>query len=74
MAKLCSTEDLLGQDDMELLVWHHRLDHCYFKYLNRLSKRGIISSKIINIRKSRLVSSICLKSPTRGHVGPKVNA
>ena len=27
MYKLCSTKDLLGRDERELLVWHHRLNH-----------------------------------------------
>ena len=46
MAKLWSTEDLLGQYERELLVWHHRLKHCSFKYLIILSKRLIIPWKI----------------------------
>ena len=27
MATLWSTEDLLGQDEREILVWHHRMKH-----------------------------------------------
>ena len=31
MAKLWSTEKLLGWEDMEFLVWHHRMKNCSFK-------------------------------------------
>ena len=41
----------MGRDERELLVSHHRMNHCSFKYLIRLSKRGIIPRKLINIRK-----------------------
>ena len=33
MEKMWSTEEILGQDKREILVWHHRLNHFYFKYL-----------------------------------------
>ena len=52
MAKLWSTENILGRDNMELLVWHHMINHCSLKSLLRLSKRGVIPrkySKIIKI-------------------------
>ena len=52
MAKLWSTEELLGWDKRELLVWHHIPSHFSFKSLLRASKRGIIPrnlSKIINL-------------------------
>ena len=42
MAKLWSTNDLIGQDSIEILVWHIRLKHCTLKSLLILSKRGII--------------------------------
>ena len=42
MAKLWSTKYLLVQDERGLLVWYHILNHCSFKSLLRLSKRGII--------------------------------
>ena len=51
MAKMCSTENLLGRDGREFLVWHHRLNHCYFKYLLRLPKRSIIPRKLSRIIK-----------------------
>ena len=51
MAKLWSTENILGRDEREILVFHHRLNHCYLKSLLRLSKRGIIPRNISNIRK-----------------------
>ena len=51
MAKLWSTKELMGQDKREILVWHYRLNHCYFKSLIRISKRGLIPKNIINIRK-----------------------
>ena len=51
MDKLWSTEDLLGRDEREILLWHHRLNHCSFKSLIRLYERGIISRKLINIIK-----------------------
>ena len=50
MAKLWLTEDLWGQDDRELLVWHHMMNHLSFKYLLRLSKRGIIPRNLSNVR------------------------
>ena len=51
MAKIFSTEDPLGQDKREFLVWRHRLNHCYFKSLFRLSNRGIITREISKFRK-----------------------
>ena len=50
MAKLWSTEDILGWDEGDLLVWHHRLNHRSLKYLLRLSKRGIITRKLSKVR------------------------
>ena len=50
MAKLWSTKDLLVQDDMELVVWHYRLNHCSFKTFLRLSKRRIIPKNIRRVR------------------------
>ena len=50
--KLFSTKDLLVWDDRKLLVWNHRLNHCYFKSLLRLYKRVIIlrnTSKAIRL-------------------------
>ena len=49
MAKLCSTEEILGRDETELLVWYHMLKHYPFKYIFRLSKRGIITRKLSRI-------------------------
>ena len=69
-----STEELLGQDKREILVWHHRLNHWYFKYLLRLSNRRIITRKFSKVRKYLLVLPNYLESPTRGHEGPKLNA
>ena len=51
MAKLWSTEDLLGQEERELLVWHHMMNHCFFKYPLRLSNRRIIPNNISKIIK-----------------------
>ena len=51
MANILSTRDLLGQDYREILVWHHRMNHCSLKFLLIISKRGLIPRKIINIRK-----------------------
>ena len=51
MAKLWSTEDLLGWDERDLLVWYSRMNHCTLNLLIRLLKRGIIPRKLINIRK-----------------------
>ena len=51
MDKLWSTEDILVQDERDLLVWHHRLNHCSLKSLIRLSKRGVIPRKLRKIRK-----------------------
>ena len=50
MAKLWSTKDILGRDEREILVWYQSLNHFPFKSLIRLSKRGIISRKLSNIR------------------------
>ena len=36
---MISTKDLWGMDEREILVWHHRMNRCFFKYLIRLSKR-----------------------------------
>ena len=73
MTKLWSTNDLLGWDERELLVWHHRMNHCYFKNLIRLSKRRIISRNLIKISPPPLVLPEYLEIPTRGHGGPKEN-
>ena len=51
MAKLWSAGGLLGRDKREFLVWHHRLIHCNFKPLLRLSKRGIIPRKLRRVIK-----------------------
>ena len=51
MTKLWSNEDLLGLDERELLVEHHRMYHCSFKYLLRLSKRWVIPRKLSKTRK-----------------------
>ena len=59
MAKLCSTEYLLVQDEREILVWHHRLNHCYFKYPLRLSKKRIIPRNLSNIRPSSFTPPDC---------------
>ena len=51
MAKLWSTKDFLGRHDGEILFLHHRLNHCSFKSLLRVSNMGVISrnlSRIIN--------------------------
>ena len=50
MANLWSTKELFGRGERELLVWHHRLNHCSFKYLLRLSKRLINTRKLIRFR------------------------
>ena len=51
MVRTWLTKDPLGRDDRDLLVWNHRLNHCSFKYLLRLSKRGAIPRNLIDIRK-----------------------
>ena len=51
MPKLCSTKDLFVREEREILVWHHRLNRCSFKYLLILSNRGVITRKISWIRK-----------------------
>ena len=50
MAKLWSTEDLIGWDERELQFWHHRTNHCSFKYIIRISKRGVIPRNFNKIR------------------------
>ena len=49
MAKLWSTKDVLGRHDGEILFLHHRLNHCSFKSLLVLSKKGVISNKISKV-------------------------
>ena len=63
MDKLWSTEDLLVQDKRELLVWHHRLNHCSFKSLLRISKMWIITKELRNIITSPLCRLIIWKVP-----------
>ena len=40
----------MGQNERELLVWHHRLNHFSFKFLIRLSKMGMIPRNISKTR------------------------
>ena len=66
MAKLWSIEDLLGQDERDVLVWHHRLNQCPFKYLLRLSRRGIIPNNISELKKlPPFVACLFVKSHRR---------
>ena len=51
MDKMWSTNNLLGREESEILVWKHRLKHLSFKSLPRISKRGIIPRTLRNIRK-----------------------
>ena len=51
MANLWSTKGILVREERELLVWHHMLNYCSFKYLFRLSRRGIITRNISKVRK-----------------------
>ena len=50
ISKLWSTEDLFGRNKKELLVWHHWMNYCSFKFLIRLSNRVIIPRKLNKIR------------------------
>ena len=36
------------------MIWHHRLNHCSFKYFLRFSNRGIIPRNISKVRKKNL--------------------
>ena len=51
MANMWSTKDLLGWYKREIIVLHHRLNHCSFKTLLRLSKRVIIPKNLSKVRK-----------------------
>ena len=51
MEKLWSTKDLLEQDEREILVWHHSLNHFSLKYFLGISKRWAIPSKLRKVRK-----------------------
>ena len=73
MAKLWSTKCLMGQDKREILVWNHMMNHCSFKSLIRLSKRGITPRKLRNIINSPLVLPAYLEGHIIGHVGPNAN-
>ena len=52
MVNICSTKDPLVREKRELLIWHHRLNHFSLKYLIRLSKKGMITRNLRNIRTS----------------------
>ena len=51
ISKLWSINYLLGREERDILVWHHSMNNFSFKYLIRISKRGIIPRKLIRIRK-----------------------
>ena len=63
MAKLWSTKDLLGRDKRAVLVWHHIPNHCSFKYLLRIYKRGIIPKNFIKIITPPLCYPLVWKFP-----------
>ena len=69
MDKLWYTTDLLGWDNRETLVWHHRLKHCTFNTPIRLSKRVIIPKKLTKVRKTPLTWLDYFVSPKIGHAG-----
>ena len=73
MENMISTKDLWGMDEREILVWHHRLNHCSFKSLIRLPKKGIIPRKIIRVRKIPYFLPDYLGTPTICHGVPKAN-
>ena len=60
MAKMWSTNNLLVRYEREIMVWHHRLNHCYFKSLLRISKRGVIHRNINTIITPPPPSFCCL--------------
>ena len=41
----------MGWYEREILVYHHKINHCSSKYLIRLPKRGITTRKLIKTRK-----------------------
>ena len=51
IAKLWSTKYIMGRDEMEILVWQHRMNHFSFKFLIRLTKSGVIIRKLSKIIK-----------------------
>ena len=51
MAKMWSTEDILGRYEREILFWHHRLRHCSLKSLLIISNWGIVPRSIRKVRK-----------------------
>ena len=66
ISQIWSTKDLLGQDEREILLWYHRLNHCSFKSLIRLPQRGVIPKKLRNIIKlTPCVACIFTKSHKR---------
>ena len=46
MGMIWTTKNILGPYEKKLLVCHHRTNHCTFKTLIQLSKRGIITTNI----------------------------
>ena len=66
MSKLWSTNDLLGWEVRDLLVWHNMLNNCSFKSLIILPKRGIIPRNIIKVIKiTPRVACLFVKSHKR---------
>ena len=61
------------QDKREFLVWRHRLNHCYFKSLFRLSKRGIITRELSKFRKLPLCVACIFGSSHRSSWRTKEN-
>ena len=71
MAMLWFAEDILGQDNRDLLVLHHRMNHFNFKLLIRLSKRVIMLKILARSESFSLARPVFLGSTTRGHGGSK---
>ena len=73
ITKLRSTKYLHRWDEREFLVWHHRMNYYSFKYLIRISKRGIIARCLRRSRPPPVVLPVYLESPKRDHGVPNSN-
>ena len=68
MSNLWYIKNILRPYENEILLWHHRMNHCNFNTLIRLAKRVIIPKKTSKARNIPPIRPVHLGSTTRGHV------